>query len=149
MKGHSVSNPSIAKAADFLLWLWEVKKLSVSSIKAYRSMLALVFRFKLPELGEHHVLRDLIRSFAVERPACAPLPPSWDLNIVLHHLMSSSYEPLESLSLRSLSKKTLFLVSLATAKRVGELQALSRLVPSQGSDLILLSIDSYFSQAYH
>ena len=31
----------------------------------------------------------------------------------------------------------LFLVSLATAKRVGELQALSRVVPRSGDDLIL------------
>ena len=49
--------------------------------------------------------------------------------------MSSEYEPLERLSLRALTKKTLFLVALATAKRVGELQALSRQVSFQGKDL--------------
>ena len=55
-------------------------------------------------------------------------PPSWDLNKVLNHLRSSTYEPLANLSFRSLTKKVLFLLSLATAKRVGELQALSWLV---------------------
>ena len=68
--GHSVSNPTVSKVADYLLWLWESKKLSVSSVKAHRSMLSAVFWFKLPEFGYHHVLRDLIRSFAIERPRC-------------------------------------------------------------------------------
>ena len=51
--------------------------------------------------------------------------------------MSSEYEPLDSQGLRTLTKKVLFLVALATAKRVSELQALSRVVPSSGDDLIL------------
>ena len=64
-------------------------------------------------------------SFEVERPRVPHIALSWDLDVVLRHLMSSEYEPLEHLSLRALTKKTLFLVALATAKRVGELQALS------------------------
>ena len=51
--------------------------------------------------------------------------------------VSSAYEPLESQLLRTLTKKTLFLVSLATAKRVSEMQAVSRVVPRSGDDLIL------------
>ena len=43
-------------------------------------------------------------------------------------LRSSVFEPLTNASLRDLNRKTLFLVALGTAKRVGELQALSRLV---------------------
>ena len=54
----------------------EVKKLSVSSVKAYRSMLSAVFCFKLPELSENHAMRDLIRSFAIERPCRPQLPPA-------------------------------------------------------------------------
>ena len=76
-------------------------------------MLSVVFRFKLPELGDHRVLRDLIWSFAIERPHRPQLPPLWDLEVFLRHLMFSAYEPLES---------------LVTAKRVGELQALSKCV---------------------
>ena len=136
-KGHSVSNPSVANVADYLLWLWETKGLSLSSVKAHRSMLSAVFRFKLPELGEHHVLRDLLRSFAVERPRIPQVPPSWDLDVVLRHLMSLDYEPLENLSLRALTKKTLLLVALATTKMVGELQALSRQVSFQGNALFV------------
>ena len=47
---------------------------------------------------------------------------------VLDYLRSPVFEPLTSCSLRDLTRKTLFLVSLATAKRVGELQAFSRVV---------------------
>ena len=51
--------------------------------------------------------------------------------------MSSAFEPLESVSLRALTKKTLFLVSLATAKRVSEIQALSKTVAAIGNDLVV------------
>ena len=71
------------------------------------------------------MLQDLVRSFSIERPRHPQAPPSWDLDAVLRHLMSSAFEPLESVSLRALTKKTLFLVSLATAKRASEIQALS------------------------
>ena len=124
--GQSVSSSSVSKVADYLLWLWETMKLSVSSIKTHRSMLSTVLRFKLPELGDHHVLRHLIQSFAGECPHRPPMPPSWDLDIVLKHLFSLAYKPLESVDLHILSKKTLFLLALATAKRVGVLQALSK-----------------------
>ena len=125
-KGHLVSNPSVAKVADYLLRIWESKGLPLSSVKAHRSMLSAVFDFKLPELSEHHALRDRLRSFAVEKPRVPLVPPSWDLDIVFKHLMSPAYKPLGSLSLRALTKKTLFLVALATAKRVGELLSLAR-----------------------
>ena len=117
--GHSISRPSIPKIADFLLYLYEDRRLSLSCIKGYRSMLSAVFKFRLPELGEHHVLRSLLRSFAIERPRKSVVPPPWDLDAVLRHLMSDAYEPLSSQSLRTVTKKTLFLVALATAKRVG------------------------------
>ena len=81
--GRSVSNPFVSKVADYLLWLWESKRLSVSSIKAHHSMLSTVFHFKLPDLGDHHILRDLIRSFAIEWPHRPPMPLSWDLMLSL------------------------------------------------------------------
>ena len=100
-------------------------------------MLSVVFRLKLPQLGEDRTLQDLLRSFAIERPRRPLSPPSWDLDVVLRHLMSSAFEPLEQCSLRALTKKTLFLVSLATAKRVSEIQALSKTVAAIGNDLVV------------
>ena len=106
-KGHFVSHPSISKVADYRVWLWEDQGLSLSSVKAHRSLLSSVFRFKLPMLGKDRMLQDLC-SFAIERPCCPQAPPSWDLDVVLRHLMSSAFELLESVSLRALTKKTLF-----------------------------------------
>ena len=126
--GHSISRPTLPKIADFLLWLHRVRKLSVSAIMGYRSMLSAVIRFKLPEISPSPVLQDLLRSFQVEAPSRSIQPPAWDLNKVLVYLRSSTFEPLQSVSLRALSKKVLFLLSLATAKRVSELQALCSIV---------------------
>ena len=136
----------MAKVADYLLWLWEAKGLSLSSVKVHCSMLSAVFRFKLPELGEHHVLRDLLHSFALERPHIPRVPPFWDIDVVLRHLMSSDYEPLENISLRAVTKKTLFLVALTTSKRAGELQALSRQVSFQGIDLFVSNLPHFVAK---
>ena len=116
--------------------------MSLSSVKAHRSMLSSVFQFKLPALGEDRVLQDLVHSFSIERPRRPQAPPSWDLDAVLQHLMSSAFEPLESVSLRTLTKKTLFLVSLVTAKRISEIQASLKTVAAIGNDLV--SFQPYF-----
>ena len=49
--------------------------------------------------------------------------------MALHYLKGARFEPLVEASLRDLSRKTLFLVAMALASRIGELQALS---PSVG-----------------
>ena len=71
-----------------------------------------------------------------------PVSSSRDLSRVLSFLRGPPFEPLSSCSLRDLSRKMLSLVSLATARRVGELQAVSAVVSSSGEDLFL----SYFPE---
>ena len=134
-KGHSTSRPNIAKISLFLLWLWEKKGLSLPTIKAYRSMLAAVFRFKMPDIGTNLVLKELIRSFTLDRPRTPSSPAPWDLSKVLGYLSGAPFEPLDKASLLDVTKKTLFLLALATAKRVGELQALSYKISKQGNDI--------------
>ena len=126
-EGHSISRPTLPKIADFLFWLRKTRKLSVSSILGYRSMLSSGFCFKLPEISLSPVIKDLIRSFKVETPVRSVRPPSWDLDAVLRYLISSTFEPLSATPFHLLMK-VLFLVALATAKRVWELQAISRYV---------------------
>ena len=94
----------------------------------YRSMLSAVFRSVLPGISTSPVLHDLLRSFQADAPIREVRPPSWDLNVVLSFLRSSSFEPLTTISLKVLTRKTLFFLSLATANRVGEIPALSRRV---------------------
>ena len=115
-EGHSISRPSLPKIADFLFWLRRSRRLSVSSVMGYRSMLSAVFKSVLPEISTSPVLHGLLRSFQAEAPIREVRPPSWDLNVVLSFLQSSSFEPLTTISLRDFTRKTLFLLSLATAK---------------------------------
>ena len=100
-------------------------------------MLSASFRFSLPEISDSPILRDLLHSFRIERPAIPNRAPPWDLSLVLAYLKSSDFEPLEAASLRSLTIKTIFLISLATAKRVGELQSLAKDVSFSGQDAYL------------
>ena len=99
----------------------------------YRSMLSAVFRSVLPEISTSAVLHDLLRSFRVEAPIRSVTPPPWNLLTVLEFLKSPVFEPLHQASLRDLTRKTLFLIALASAKRVSELQALSRTVSFSSS----------------
>ena len=105
--GHSVSRPSLAKVADFLTWLRSSRRLGVSSIRGYRSMLSAVFRFHLPSLSSDPVLRDLLRSFKLSSAERILRPPAWDFAKVLRYLNSPHFEPLSQASLRALSLKTL------------------------------------------
>ena len=83
----------------------------------------------------------------MEAPVKEVRPPSWDLLTVLNFLRSLPFEPLSSASLRDLTRKTLFLIALATAKRVGELQALSRLVSFSSSAAGLSYVPEFVAKA--
>ena len=106
-------------------------------------MLSAAFRFVLPDISESSILRDLMRSFKIERPIASSRAPPWDLTLVLSYLRSSSFEPMDSLPLRQLTIKVLFLIALATAKRVGELQAVSKEVSFSGVDIFLSYIPEF------
>ena len=109
----------------------------MSSILGYRSMLSSVFRFKSPEISNSAVLRDL-RSFKMEALVQPVHPPSWDLDAVLRYLNSPTFEPFSSASLRSLTKKVLFLV--------GEMQAVSCHVSFASSDACLSSVPEFLAK---
>ena len=99
-------------------------------------VIALCFRLffcsVLPEISTSAVLHDLLRSFRVEAPIRS-VTPAWNLLKVLEFLKSPVFEPLHQASLRDLTRKTLILTALASAKRVSELQALSRTVSFSSS----------------
>ena len=138
-QGHSISRPSVSKIADFHLYLCCSLHLSYSSIASYRSMLSAVFCFVLPEISSPPILHDLLHSFRIERPLPSSRVPPWDLLRVLTLLQGSPFEPLSSCSLRDLSRKVLFLVSLATARQVCELHAVSSSVSFLSGDIFPLT----------
>ena len=112
--------------ADFLTFLFSVKKCQVSTIKGYRSTISNTLKYKTGyDFGSHPVLSELIKSFAIQRPVDRPLAPKWDLAFVLTHMCKAPFEPLDKASLFYLSVKTVFLVILATVRRVSEVHAFS------------------------
>ena len=117
--------------------MFKSKGAALSTIKGYRAMLAVVFKFPLPEISSSPILKDLIRSFEISAPRPIFPPPPWDLDKVLEFLSGPPFEPLARASFLDKTKKALFLLAMATAKRVSELQALSFPVSFQGEDLVL------------
>ena len=110
--------------ADFLTFLFSVKKCQVSTIKGYRSTISNTLKYKTGyDFGSHPVLSELIKSFAKQRPVDRSLAPKWDLAFVLSHMCKAPFEPLDKASLFHLSVKTVFLVTLATTRRVSEVHA--------------------------
>ena len=67
----------------------------------------------------------LLRSFSRSVDPVELHPPAWDVALVLQSLIGAPYEPLRTCDERFLAQKTLFLQALASAKRIGELHALS------------------------
>ena len=134
---HRSSEPTIPKIAEFLTFLFRTEKAAVPTIKGYRAMHSSVFKFCLPEISTSPILKDLVRSFEILAPHPVHRSPSWDLDKVPEYLSGPPFEPLADASFRNKTRKALFLMAMATAKRVGELQALSFSVSRRGDDLVL------------
>ena len=66
---------------------------------------------------------------------------------MLQYLISPVFEALSQAPFRTLTLKTLFLLALATAKRVGELQALSSIVTFVGGDACLSYIPQFVAKS--
>ena len=110
---------------DFLIHLRQDKGLSVSAVKGYCSALNSVLALKGRDLAASREITTLLRSFARSVNPVELRPPAWDVSLVLQSLTGAPYEPLRTCEERFLAQKTLFLLALASAKRIGELHALS------------------------
>lgn len=119
-------NPSVRRIADFLVYLFDTKKLSVSTIRGYRSMISHTLSFQgSKSIGSDPSLSELVKALELRRPVARSLAPKWDLSCVLWSLTKTPFEPLDQADLKHLSWKTVFLLTLATAKRRSEIHALS------------------------
>ena len=70
----------------------------------------------------------LFKSFKKTLPPREVKPPQWDVSLVLESLRGPPYKPLKRASDRDFTLKMVFLLALASAKRVGELHALTVMV---------------------
>ena len=103
-------------------------------------MLHSVLRHVNFDIRGNQDISDVVRSFRVQDPVIHKEIVFWNVDVVLKFLCSEKFEPLDSCELVNLTKKTLFLVTLALARRVSEIQALSRMVgfSSQGALVSLI-----------
>ena len=130
--------------AEFFTELFD-SGLSISTIKGYRSSISRVLRTAESSTAEAKELSDLMLAFEKQRPTVRREIPRWDLSLVLSALTRRPYEPLRESSLKDLTFKTCFLLSLATAKRVSEIQALSHIVNhNEDWSTITLTFDPNF-----
>ena len=94
-------------------------------MKGYRTCLGSVLnRTGKAKVVMHKTISNMIASMELQRPRVTPVLPKWDLGIVLEALSKPLYEPLREASFKHLTLMTVFLLSMASAGRRSELQAL-------------------------
>lgn len=102
---HNVSSTSVEQI-DFLLFLRSSQGLATSTIKGYRAMVNSVFRHRGLDLLTDTDIGDLIKSLDTAKQEGSD-SVSWNLDVVLKWLSGLSFEPLQSTSLRDLTRKTI------------------------------------------
>ena len=123
-QGIDQNTPTVPNIADFLLHLFD-KGLSTTTIKGYRSSLSALMASRGIDISHDIDLASLCRGFSMERPISHRDIPRWDLMVVLRYLMKPPFEPMRLSSIADLTRKTAFLITLATAKRNSEVWAFS------------------------
>ena len=121
---------TIPVICDFLMFLYEERRnkkgghLAISTIKGYRS--ALASTLPIGKLISHsEEISKLMSFFEKNRPRTKELTPQWSLSLVLHFLADKPFEPIMQIPMDLLTKKTVFLLSFASARRCSEIHALS------------------------
>ena len=98
-------------------------KVCVAAFSAHRAPVEGV------SLGAHKLVVAFLKGAQRLHPRPRVVSAPWDLHIVLDSLCLPPFEPLEHADIKWLSLKTVFLLAITSAKRVGELHALSVSAP--------------------
>ena len=115
--------PSVSTIADFLTHLFNEKNLKPTTIAGYRTAIADHLGPAGTDISHSFELNRLIASFHRDRPVKDRGVPSWDLSLVLLALTKPPFEPLKDAPLKLLTFKTVFLMTLASGRRRGEVHA--------------------------
>ena len=117
---------SVDQLGSFFISLFDEGK-QISTIRNYRSAIASIHQ-GFPDgssLGSNESIRQILRGMFNRRPPRRRLAPSWSINDVLQSLTRPPYEPIHNAPLDALTRKTLFLIAAASARRRSEIHALS------------------------
>ena len=115
--------PPVKSVADFLMYLFEDRKLQPSTIDGYRSAIVDKLGNSTLNISKDEILTRLLDSFHRDRPKGRRGIPSWNLSLVLHQLTKAPFEPIKEASLKYLTFKTVFLLALGSGKRRSEIHA--------------------------
>ena len=112
-------SPPVKSIANFLMYLFEVRKLQPSTIDGYRSAIADKLGNVTCNISKDENLTRLLDSFHRDRPKGR----RGILSLVLHQLTQAPFEPIKEASLKHLTFKTVFLLALGSGKRRSEIHA--------------------------
>ena len=117
--------PPLKAIADFLLHLFQDRKLQPGTIDGYRSAIGIADKLgnSIINVSKDENLSSLLDSFHRDRPKGRRGIPSWNLSLVLHQLTKAPFEPLKEASLKHLTFKTVFLLALGSGKRRSKIHA--------------------------
>ena len=90
--------PRLKAITDFLLYLFQDRKLQPGTIDGYRLAIADKFGNIPINVSKDENLTRLLDSFHRDRPKGRKGIPSWNLSVVLHQLTKAPFEPLKVLT---------------------------------------------------
>ncbi|XP_073467253.1 uncharacterized protein [Aquarana catesbeiana] len=119
------------------------KNLAVSTLKVQVAALGVYLE---RSLSSETLIMRFFKALSRSRPVPVKHFPNWDLSVVLQALAKEPFEPLQAISLKNLTLKTIFLVAITSARRISELHALSVKEPflSVFPDRVVLKVDPGF-----
>ena len=121
-------SPLDCEVTEVLSFLQELldKGRAPSTLKVYVAAIAAFSETTLGQsIGRNDLVIRFLRGARRLNPPRPPSVPMWDLSTVLAAMKGAPFEPIQSISLKHLSFKTVFLMALASVKRIGDLHALS------------------------
>ena len=125
-RGISPTKAPVTEVAEFLTDRFE-SGLESSTVRNYKSAILAIHRgFEDGStIDDDGSIRHLLNGMFNSRPPARKEVPTWDLNTVLEYLKGPPFEPMVDATLKDVTLKTVFLVSLASGRRCSEIQALS------------------------
>ena len=122
----NIITPSSMEFSNFLSYLSKEKGLSASSLRTHRAAISsTIQQLGGPSFSEDPLLRGVIRGASISQAKSPKRIPAWDLFLVLDYLKRPPFEPIREISIKHLTLKTVFLVTLASGRRGSEVHAFS------------------------
>ena len=115
--------PPVRSVTDFLMYLFQDRKLQPSTIDGYRSAIADKLGHSPINISKGENLTRLLDSFHRDRPKGQRGIPSWNLSLVLLQLTNEPFKPIKEVSLKHLTFKTVFLLAIGSGKCRSEIHA--------------------------